>query len=762
MTPSAGENQARLFDEPPQWEVDDAQRELTAEVVFAEGPSTVYTYRTPAKLQDRIAAGRRVRAPLGRGNRTVVGYCIGVAERVWQGPTLKDLAAVVDERTLITPDLLELARWMADYYLCPLGKALEAVVPAGVRGQAGTRESTFLAPAPDAARRLGGEKLPAKQAAALNALLAAGKELHPQQLAEIVGCTQAPITALRRKGLVVATLRRIRTSDHAEVEEARTKAHPMLPDQQAALNTITASLRSQQHETFLLHGVTGSGKTEVYIRAIEEVVSYGRAAIVLVPEISLTPQTKQRFRSRFDRVAVLHSHMTDSERHWHWEKIAGGEIDVVVGARSAVFAPTPHLGLIVIDEEHEGTFKQEQAPRYHARETAIERARRRNIPLVLGSATPALESYHAAHSGQYTLLSMPHRVRRQGMPAVRIVDLCTERGKARGAISRPLHQAMHESLRGGGQVILLLNRRGFATHIQCPGCGTALECPHCAIALTHHRSEHLALCHYCDYKTPPPTRCTSCGGDGMYYGGLGTQRLEAEVRAKFPEFPCLRMDADTTRAPGSHERALASFRDRQARILLGTQMIAKGLDFAEVTLVGVVNADTALHLADFRAAERAFQLITQVAGRTGRGEMGGRVLVQTFSPDHPAVAFAARHDYFGFSAKELEQRQELGYPPYAAQIRVVFRGPSDEATETTADAFAAATRAELKRSNAEHRLLGPAPAPVPKLRGRYRRHFLLHGADKTKLRQAVLTADANVKPAKNVEWMIDVEPRDMQ
>ena len=433
--------------------------------------------------------------------------------------------------------------------------------------------------------------------------------------------------------------------------------------------------------------MTGSGKTEVYIQAIDEVLCYGRQAIVLVPEISLTPQTEQRFRSRFGRVAVLHSHQSDVERHRHWQQIAAGEVQVVVGARSAIFAPTPHLGLMVLDEEHEASFKQDSSPRYHARDVALARARLEQIPLVLGSATPSLESWHRAQQGVYQLLSLPERVFERPLPRVGTIDLRLEfqNRKSRGAVSRQLHVAMDEALKDDGQVILLLNRRGYTTHIQCPACGHVVRCPQCSIALTHHLTGHLAICHYCDYQIPPPAVCPECRSPGIRYSGVGTQRLEAEVKARFPHHRCLRMDTDTMQKPGSHERALAAFHSGEVKILLGTQMIAKGLDFPNVTLVGVINADTALHLPDFRAAERTFQLVTQVAGRTGRGPRGGRVLVQTFSPEHPAIMAAVRHDYAAFARQELPTRAALCYPPFSSMIRLVVRGPVEAVAQATAD-----------------------------------------------------------------------------
>ena len=523
----------------------------------------------------------------------------------------------------------------------------------------------------------------------------------------------------------------------------------------------------------MIHGVTGSGKTEVYIQAIEEVISYGRQAIMLVPEISLTPQTKERFRSRFDKVAVLHSHLGDAERHWHWERIARGEVQVVVGARSAIFAPVPHLGLIVLDEEHEGSFKQDSAPRYHARDVALWRAREENVPLVLASATPSLESWYRATRGEYRLIEMPRRVLDRPLPAVGTIDLRHEfrNRSSRGAVSRQMHQAIEAALRDGGQVMLLLNRRGFSTHIQCPACGHVVLCPHCDMPLTHHRTGDMALCHYCDFHQPPPTTCPKCQAGGIHFRGFGTQKLEAEIRARFPDAAVLRMDTDTMHAPGSHDKALTAFREGKVKILLGTQMIAKGLDFPNVTLVGVINADTALHLPDFRAAERTFQLLTQVAGRTGRGEKGGRVLVQTFSPDHFAIQAAVLHDFNAFAREELPLRQAHQYPPCAAMIRIVVRGQSKEQSRAFAETIGqrlreviAAVQSSLGNSQPDDspiRVLGPATAPIHRLRGEYRFHLQLHGPDAISLHAVVTRATDTLESPDDVIWTADVDPLDM-
>lgn len=761
----------------PAWEIDAARDAYVATVVFSEAPYGPFDYAIPAGLRSAVSVGRRVRVPLGRGGRTMTGYCVRLEHRHDVGRPLKDVLSLMDDRPLLTSNLLGLTAWMADYYLCPWGVVLDAVVPAAVRGHAGTRLVKYLRISPRASAELAHLELPDKQREALKVLAASPEPMTPQQLARAARCSLAPIQRLRKLGLVHEISRRVRRADVADGPHPRQSAHELNADQQRALDRMLAALHARQHRTLLIHGVTGSGKTEVYIRAIEEVIGFGRQAIVLVPEISLTPQTCERFRARFDRVAVLHSHLTDAERHWHWERIAAGEVQVVIGARSAVFAPAPHLGMIILDEEHEASFKQDIAPRYHAREVALWRAREENVPLVLGSATPSLDSWQRAQSGEFELLEMPRRVLDRPLPAVTVVDLrmTTKEYYRGGAISRRLHQAMSQALQDGGQIILLLNRRGYSTTIQCPACGHVVKCDACDIALTHHRDANRAMCHYCDHTIPAPAVCPQCSSTGILYAGLGTQKLEQEVRARFPRAPCLRMDSDSMQRPGSHEQALARFRSGEIKILLGTQMIAKGLDFPGVTLVGVINADTTLHFPDFRAAERTFQLVTQVAGRTGRGEHGGWVLVQTFSPDHFAIQAAARHDFAAFAQLELPVRAAFSYPPMAAMIRLVVRGPSDKPTE----AFAAHVVDLLRRAwpkvvgpdapadlsaaaaAGEFRILGPAPAPIAKLRGMFRFHALVQGRDRELIRNIVRLATEALKPPEGIQWIVDVDPCDV-
>lgn len=765
------DHQSTLFDTAPHpWELDATHEQLAASVVFAEPPHGPYDYAVPPGLAAKLRPGQRVQVPLGRGNRPIVGYCIAVINKAVGSRPLKPLASLVDAEPLLTPAMLRLAEWMADYYLVSLGQVLQAIVPAGVRGKAGTREMTFLSVPPAVKEQLqrGEIKLGQKQLDALKVLTDSSRPLTPPELALAAKCTLGPIGELRKKKLVKAEVRRIQ---HMEVEEMATPREEHLrlnPDQQMALDCILGALRERRHETILMHGVTGSGKTEVYIRAIDEVIGYGRQAIVLVPEISLTPQTRSRFKSRFSSVAVLHSHLSDAERHWHWQQIARGEVQVVVGARSAVFAPTPNLGLIVIDEEHDASFKQGESPRYHARDVAMKRAEMENVPLVLGSATPSLESWQRAteHGGQgsaFRLIDMPRRVEDRPLPAVGTIDLRVEfaNRSSRGAVSRSLHRAIDEALREDGQVILLLNRRGYSTHIQCPACGHVVKCPACDLALTHHRANEQVICHYCDFSTPAPVRCPECTFDGIRFQGFGTERLEAEIQGRFPNVPLIRMDSDTMQRPGSHEAALNRFRSGEVKILLGTQMIAKGLDFPNVTLVGVINADTTLHFCDLRAAERTFQLVTQVAGRTGRGAKGGRVLVQTFSPDHYAILAAINHDYARFAAAELPSRQAHLYPPFASLIRLIVRGESEVVTSDYAESVTTKLRESIEATQIEHRVLGPAPCPIAKLRGLFRYHALMSSADGAALREAVRRVMDPLELVESVQWVVDVDPVDL-
>lgn len=734
-----------------------------ADIVFDRPLDHAYSYAVPADLVERVGVGKRVEAPFGRGDKATVGYCVRVHDQV-PPRAVKLISRVLDDEALLTDSLLRLTRWMADYYLCGWGQVLQAVLPAGVRDQAGTREAIIVELVPDTGEVL---TLTAKQALALEKLRKSGGPMEQRRLCREAGIGPGVIQTLIGKGLIRKHTERVeRTDDNFENDVLPTTPLTLNADQEVVWPPVLEAIQAGGYRTFLLHGVTGSGKTEVYLRAIEEVVKQGKEALVLVPEISLTPQTIERFRGRCANVAVMHSHLSDSERGAHWRRIAAGQVQVVVGARSAVFAPCRNLGLIVIDEEHENTFKQESTPRYHARDVAVMRAKLENIPIVMGSATPSLESWANAERGQYTLLQLPNRVEDRPLPQVTLVDLRHERrsGGKFFAISPTLEHGMREALRGGGQVILLLNRRGFSTHVHCPACGFVANCPNCDLTLTFHRQRSSLLCHYCGHEQPPYRKCPGCDEASILFHGVGTEKLQAEIEEKFPNRVVQRMDSDTMSRPGSHQRVLDAFRDGLIHILMGTQMIAKGLDFPDVTLVGVVNADVGLHLPDFRAAERTFQLLAQVAGRTGRGERGGKVMIQTYTPDHPSITLAATHDYLKFAQQELVHRRQHQYPPYQRLARLIVRSQNEQAAITFADTLAGAFREAMRKPDRQSpglRLLGPAPCPVYRLNAYYRYHFQLQSASPGLLHNVLREVLAVVNPSSKVEFQVDVDPFNM-
>ncbi|MDB5352630.1 MAG: primosomal protein [Planctomycetota bacterium] len=755
MTPVNAKRQAAMF----ATEADGPY----AGIVLNRPVDQVFSYRVPKSMQGRLKVGARVRVPLGRGNTPAVGYCVTIGVDPEDGvepDRVKDILEVMDDPPLIDAPMLELTRWMGSYYACSWGQALDAVVPAGVKKAAGTLMRTFLIVPEETKLARETLQLPPKQAEALAVLCRSNELLTLDDACRLARCAPGPITALKQKGLLHTVKRRTDKPlvDRVKDEPEAVRAPLDLTDEQrVVLDTMAPALDGDGFAAFLLHGVTGSGKTEVYLSAIERVVARGREAIVLVPEISLTPQTIRRFKRRFPKIAVLHSHLSDVERHRHWRAIAAGEVQVVVGARSAVFAPARNLGLIVIDEEHESTFKQESIPRYHARDVAIVRAQKLGVPVLLGSATPAMESWRNAESGRYTKLTLSKRVAERPMPEVGLIDLRNEkpeRGHALGGLSAPLRLAMREALDDRGQVMLLLNRRGFHTFILCPKCGYIVKCDACDVALTHHKGRKRAMCHTCDAERDPPEFCPSCR-TGLHYGGVGTERLEREVRAAFPDAVVRRMDSDTMRSPGSHEQVLKAFKNGEVNILLGTQMIAKGLDFPDVTLVGVVNADTSLHLPDFRAAERTFQLVAQVAGRTGRGDRPGKVLVQTFCPDEPAILRAREHDYLGFVRHELERRREHRLPPFGRIVRLIARGPNESEVRRFLDGLASILKSLAPDGVV---LLGPSPAPVMKIKNLFRYHLRLQAPTARPLQEMLHQILPTVVLPGEVELAVDVDP----
>ncbi|MGG6438815.1 primosomal protein N' [Saccharococcus caldoxylosilyticus] len=566
------------------------------------------------------------------------------------------------------------------------------------------------------------EAMPAravKQKQVLTFLLSKNEAVPMQELIEQTSASYASVKSLVEKGLVVEKEIEVYRDPYEHRTFAKTKPLPLTVEQEKALSAIVKRVRANEHRVFLLYGVTGSGKTEVYMQAMEEVLRQGKEAIVLVPEISLTPQMVERFKGRFgSQVAVLHSGLSVGEKYDEWRKIHRKEVQLVVGARSAIFAPFENLGMIIIDEEHEASYKQEENPRYHARDVAIYRARLHGCPVVLGSATPSLETFARAKKGVYELLTLPKRISDNGMPDVHIVDMREElRSGNRSMFSRMLFEKLKERLHKGEQSVLFLNRRGYSTFVMCRDCGHVIRCPHCDISLTYHRAGQRLKCHYCGHEEPIMYRCPSCGSEHIRFFGTGTQKVEEELTKLLPEARVIRMDVDTTSRKGAHEQLLSKFGEGKADILLGTQMIAKGLDFPNVTLVGVLAADTMLHLPDFRASEKTFQLLTQVSGRAGRHELPGEVVIQSYTPEHYSIALAAKHDYDAFYQREMMLRKMYGYPPFYYLTLITVSHQEITKAAAVTEKIAAYLRAQLSK---EAIILGPVASPIARLHDRYR------------------------------------------
>ncbi|HOX38045.1 MAG TPA: primosomal protein N' [Candidatus Brocadiia bacterium] len=728
-----------------------------------------FDYEVPESLSDLVRPGCRVRVPFGR--RRMIGYCTEILEKPRFQP-VKPIIEVVDPQPSVSPELMELTRWISEYYFCSWGEALEAVLPAGVRRHRRRRTVRVVVPAapPDemlAAIEAIRDKAP-KQAKVLRALLGYREAPPLSELKRVAGCPITSMRALEKRGLIEIATREIETelpleSDVAESAPPAEIAMNPTDEQEKALEEIRAGLAREKFAVYLLHGVTGSGKTEVYLQAISDVVARGRQAIVLVPEISLTPQTIQRFSARFNRVAVLHSRLTDSQRLASWNMIRAGRADVVVGARSAIFAPAPRLGLIVIDEEHENSFKQDSTPRYHARDVGVMRAFRTDTVVILGSATPSLESYHNAQTRRYANLPLTRRIADRPLPPVEIVDMAQDyaHNHRPHCISKRLEILARDSLNAGQQVILFMNRRGYSSFVQCPKCGFVAECGRCDIAMTYHRRFDVMLCHYCGAETRPPRVCPECANESIRYQGTGTERIEEEVRTLFPSFLMARMDSDTMRGRDAHETTLAAFRSGEVRILIGTQMIAKGLDFPNVTTVGVVNADVTLHVPDFRARERTFQLLAQVAGRTGRGDAGGRVVIQTFRPDDFSIRVAADHDYDTYAEQELSERRALNYPPYSRLVRILVQSKNEQAASEKAKLISDAMRRHAPHVGPGIQVLGPGKATIEQIRGSHRFHIMAKMPGTSHVRQLLGIVAQDIAGARGVSITVDVDPQDM-
>ena len=626
-------------------------------------------------------------------NRTVVGYVVGFSEEA-DVENVKEISSVIDKEPIVSEEMLKLTEWIKDNYFCSWGGAIEAAIPGGIK----------------------------KGKAAIGT--------------------------------------RLKDSDTGSKEFPPSVPHVLNEEQAKALKIISGFIEKEVHKTFLLYGITASGKTEVYLQSIDLVLSKGRSAIVMVPEISLTPQTIERFVSRFgEGVAVIHSKLTPARRFLEWKKIKEGRARIVVGARSAVFAPMKDLGLIIIDEEHETTYKQDDVPRYHARDVAEERAKLNSCPLILGSATPSLESYYKAKEGRYMLIKLTKRIDERLLPKVKIVDMRMELAtrKKVAIFSRVLLDAIDKAMKAGKQAIIFLNRRGFSTFISCKSCGLVLKCRRCDTVMVYHFENKKLICHYCNYTATPPDICPKCRSGYIRYSGLGTERVESEISHNFSHVKIARMDSDTTAKRGSHDRILGDFKSGAVKLLVGTQMIAKGLDFPEVTLVGVVSADVTLNIPDFRASERTFNLLTQVAGRAGRGDAGGEVIVQTYAPHHYSILTAAKHDYEKFYNEEIISRKELLFPPFINLVKVTVRARNDDAAANAAGDLADAIKAEDK----DMMVAGPAPAPITRMRGYFRHNILLKDKDRLKMCGLLKKVLSKFRKPHGVLIAVDVDPISM-
>src|SRR6266481_3782164 len=652
-------------------------------------------YAVPEWLRARVGVGTRVRVPF-RDRRALATVVALLEETKAKG--IREIEAVIGDGPTLSEPLLELARWIANYYCCPIEAVMRSLLPQVIRrAEVGWKKQQFI----EIGSTVTGETMETlrrrapRQAELLEELRKANEPIPVAEILRRLSLNVSTLRALAKRDLVTITARAVARDPHAGEQFIPGPELLLNAEQTAAFAMIVRAISSSEKaKPILLHGVTGSGKTEIYLQAIRETLKQNRTAIVLVPEISLTPQTVESFKSRFsesqDDVAVLHSHLSEGERHDEWHKVHSGRARIVIGARSAVFAPLKNLGLIVVDEEHETSYKQEEAPRYHARDVAVVRAKIERAVVLLGSATPSLESYHNTLTKKYELASLTQRVDHCQMPLIRIVDLRQERRKEKKAaiLSEKLSQAIADRLQKREQAILFLNRRGFSTSLLCSNCGEVRNCPNCSVALTFHRHPAVAgrlSCHLCGHTAAVPKKCPACGKDTLIYAGFGTERVESTVAQIFPKAVVRRMDADSMTRKDAYRETLRNFRTGKIDILVGTQMIAKGLHFPNVTLVGIINADLALHLPDFRAGERTFQLLTQVAGRAGRGETPGEVFVQTYTPFSPSIQFARHHDFAGYFQQELEFRERCDFPPFKHAVLITVRSAHEGRAKLSAE-----------------------------------------------------------------------------
>ena len=821
-----------------------ADEPLYAEVALPLRLAQTFTYSLPLALRGDARVGARLLVPFGRTLTT--GYVVALHEQLdpalgLDESEIKEAEELLDAEPLLTPEVLEITRWISDYYAAPWGEVLKAALPAGLNAgvdqvvtitpdgrdelarlperRAATAKGRLLqlaveadgsttlreaarelgqARAAKAARELaragwvtvahrqrgaqtrakkrkavrllppsddganGARALTAAQQKVVETLIAEGGEMLFAELLEAAAISASAIQTLERRGLLEVFVREVRRDPLAGARLPAADDLRLTDEQERALSAINEAQNEDAFAAFLLHGVTGSGKTEIYIRAMREALRRGRTAMMLVPEIALTPVFSRRLRAHFgDAVAIFHSSLTAGERFDEWGRLKRGEARVVIGTRSAVFAPVRDLGVIVVDEEHEGSYRQQESPYYNGRDTAVMRAHRERAVVVLGSATPSLETFQNARHGKYRYLQLASRIEGRAMARAEIVDM-RQAFKSKGkpeVFSPELLEAVEETHARGEQSIVLLNRRGYSSFVLCRSCGERINCPNCDVTLTFHRSERSLICHYCNLRQRTPDTCPACSGPFMYFIGEGTEQIEEILQKRFPTLRIARLDRDTTARRSTYEQAILRFGAGELDMLVGTQMIAKGHDFHNVTLVGVVSVDAGLAMPDFRSAERAFQLITQVAGRAGRGNLPGRVLIQTYHPHHYALRHACAQDYEGFFEEEINYRRNLSYPPFVALASLLVHGEDLARVQATA----AVLREALDRANSERgvRVLGPAPAPLARLRGEHRVQLLLKSRSRPRLRTLIELAlgEASARPGCDLNSVnVEIDP----
>ncbi len=737
-----------------------AKSEKYASVILDAAINKPLQYEIPPEMQGLLKQGMRVKVPL---NGRLQGGYVYTVDTTKNFPKLQKIQGIVSDQEFLTKDLFDLAVWISKYYFSPLSKVLKVILPASMRKEIKPKQQLFVM------RKKNREELKhfctenrnkySAQCGVLDVMLKVSKGILLTELIEKTGGTRSPVDTLVKKGFLAIDIVRIDRSPLIGEEYFFTKPKPLNQDQKNALNAIAQDVVNHHFKTHLLYGVTGSGKTEVYLQSIQQALDIGKGVIVLVPEISLTQQTIDRFRSRFhEKIAVLHHRLSHGERYDAWLDIAQGKANIVIGARSAVFSPVKNLGLIVVDEEHENSYKQtDESPAYHARDVAVMRGKFTRSTVILGSATPSLESYTNALNGKYHLSKLHNRAEASAKPKVSIIDMKKEYEKAKGFtnFSDPLLNALKKRHQTGEQAILFLNRRGYHTTLFCQKCRKGISCKHCDQSLTFHYKHNFLCCHLCGYTlTPPPVECPSCKEPNLLkFKGVGTELLERSLNAILPDLRTIRVDADTTRHKGSHQRLLKEFGTGKADVLIGTQMVAKGLHFPEVTLVGVINCDSALNIPDFRSSETVFQLVTQVAGRAGRGVLHGEVIIQTCMPDNNTIQHAAKQDYFSFYEDEIEVRKFFQFPPFAQLVKFTLSGPDENKTRSLSESL----RSQLIRKLPDSFHFHPVNAcGHAKVKDQWRFQFLIRGKSTMPITEAM--RELNFFTPSRYRLLVNVNP----